>query len=76
MPCVDFAHKFVEGFVQTLQGCCGTGLLEMGPVCNVLDPTCPDPSKYLFWDAVHLTQAAYRFLAESGLRNVLPYFAG
>ncbi|XP_061351654.1 GDSL esterase/lipase At2g40250 [Gastrolobium bilobum] len=62
------------GFQQALQGCCGTGLIEMGPVCNVLDLTCSDPSKYLFWDAVHLTQTGYYFLAESGRQHLLPYF--
>ncbi|TKY56891.1 GDSL esterase/lipase [Spatholobus suberectus] len=61
------------GFAQTLQGCCGTGLLEMGPVCNVLDLTCPDPSKFLFWDAVHLTDAGNYVLAQSGRQTVLPY---
>ncbi|XP_027368519.1 GDSL esterase/lipase At2g40250 [Abrus precatorius] len=61
------------GFVQTLQGCCGTGLMEMGPVCNALDLTCPDSSKFLFWDAVHLTQAGYHILVESGRHNLLPY---
>ncbi|KAK7276414.1 hypothetical protein RIF29_17553 [Crotalaria pallida] len=61
------------GFEQTIQGCCGTGLVEMGPVCNVFDPTCFDPSKYLFWDAVHPTQAAYSVLAESGRQHLLPY---
>ncbi|MED6156794.1 hypothetical protein PIB30_017788 [Stylosanthes scabra] len=62
------------GFEQTLKGCCGTGLIEMGPICNLLDPTCVDPSKYLFWDAVHLTEIGYKFLAESGIQNLLSYF--
>lgn len=62
-----------EGFAQTLQGCCGTGLLEMGPVCNAHDLTCPDSSKYLFCDAVHLTEAGNYVLAESGRQNVLRY---
>lgn len=47
--------------------------MEMGPVCNALELTCPDPSKYLFWDAVHLTQAGYKVLAETGRQSVLPY---
>ncbi|XP_057441774.1 GDSL esterase/lipase At2g40250 [Lotus japonicus] len=68
---VQFPHKY--GFVQSRLGCCGTGLMEMGPVCNALELTCPDPSKYLFWDAVHLTQAGYKVLAETGRQSVLPY---
>ncbi|KHN38528.1 GDSL esterase/lipase [Glycine soja] len=50
-------------------------LLEMGPVCNALDLTCPDPSKYLFWDAVHLTEAGNYVLAENGQQNVIPYLS-
>ncbi|MED6158562.1 hypothetical protein PIB30_033781, partial [Stylosanthes scabra] len=67
-------HPTTYGFEETLKGCCGSGTLEMGPGCNMNDPTCADPSKYLFWDAVHLTEAGYKFLAESGRRNLLPYF--
>ncbi|MED6156792.1 hypothetical protein PIB30_017786 [Stylosanthes scabra] len=72
MPNPDWLHRFE----QTLKGCCRTGMLEMGPVCNMHDPTCADLSKYLFWDAVHLTEAGYKFLAESGIRNLLAYFTG
>ncbi|XP_019418505.1 PREDICTED: GDSL esterase/lipase At2g40250-like [Lupinus angustifolius] len=71
MDMVQYPAKY--GFVQTLEGCCGTGLLEMGPVCNVFDPICMDPSKYLFWDAVHLTQRGYSILAESGRQYLIPY---
>ncbi|XAR65960.1 Triacylglycerol lipase [Bertholletia excelsa] len=60
------------GFQQTLQGCCGSGTLEMGPLCNTWAQTCPDPSKYLFWDSVHPTQAAYSVLANNFYRTVLP----
>lgn len=73
-PILDMVQNPAKyGFTQSLQGCCGTGLLEMGPVCNVFDFTCPDASKYVFWDAVHLTEAANYVLAQSGRQNVLPY---
>ncbi|KAL5580621.1 hypothetical protein UlMin_013063 [Ulmus minor] len=52
------------GFVETNRGCCGTGLLETGPLCNVLSTTCDDASRYLFWDSVHPSEATYRYLAE------------
>ncbi|OIV97429.1 hypothetical protein TanjilG_16190 [Lupinus angustifolius] len=61
------------GFKETLKGCCGTGLLEIGPGCNKLDITCVDASKYLFWDAVHPTQSGYCFLAHNARQTVLPY---
>ncbi|KAK1322488.1 GDSL esterase/lipase [Acorus calamus] len=36
------------GFEETGRGCCGTGLIEMGPTCDSFTPTCADASKYLF----------------------------
>ncbi|PNY01466.1 GDSL esterase/lipase, partial [Trifolium pratense] len=60
------------GFEHSLQGCCGTGTMEMASVCNTDDIICPDPSKYLFWDSVHLTQEGYSVLANSG-QTLLPY---
>ncbi|KAF8396961.1 hypothetical protein HHK36_018598 [Tetracentron sinense] len=61
------------GFEHTLQGCCGTGSVEMGSLCGGMTPTCRDPSKYLFWDAVHPTQAAYQILANIYSTTVLPH---
>lgn len=55
-----------------MKGCCGTGLLEEGPLCNELTPTCPNPSNYLFWDAIHPSQKAYHTLAKVFQKNVLP----
>nr|KYP73079.1 GDSL esterase/lipase At2g40250 family [Cajanus cajan] len=73
-PILDMVRNPAKyGFEETVDGCCGTGLLEMGPVCNIMELTCPDSSKYLFWDAVHLTEAGNYFLAQSGRKNVLPY---
>ncbi|KAG7993256.1 hypothetical protein I3843_02G169700 [Carya illinoinensis] len=37
--------------------CRGTGLAEAGPLCQ-------DASKYIFFDSVHLTEAAYRAIAD------------
>ncbi|RLN00095.1 GDSL esterase/lipase [Panicum miliaceum] len=33
--------------------------------------TCEDPSTRLFWDGVHLTEAAYHYIAEDWLNNIL-----
>ncbi|KAL6533040.1 hypothetical protein OROMI_027153 [Orobanche minor] len=72
-PIMDMIQRPAAfGFEKTLEGCCGVGALEMGPLCNALDPTCPDPSKYIFWDAVHPTQATYTILARHFQENVLP----
>ncbi|KAG7974386.1 hypothetical protein I3843_06G047000 [Carya illinoinensis] len=54
----------------TLETCCGTGLAEAGPLCNQLAPTCPDASEYIFFDSVHLTEAAYRAIADVTRKNL------
>ncbi|KAL6541625.1 hypothetical protein OROGR_011111 [Orobanche gracilis] len=72
-PIMDMIQRPAAfGFEKTLEGCCGVGAVEMGPLCNALDPTCRDPSKYIFWDAVHPTQATYTILARHFQENVLP----
>ncbi|KAG8651481.1 hypothetical protein MANES_07G132400v8, partial [Manihot esculenta] len=57
------------GFEETLRGCCGLGIVETGPLCDVMEATCNDASKYIFWDAVHPTQATYFFLAQTALQT-------
>ncbi|XP_050209214.1 GDSL esterase/lipase At2g40250-like [Mercurialis annua] len=61
------------GFEETLKGCCGTGLFEFGPTCTPTTPTCPDASKYVFWDAVHPSLASYKVFADLAIRTVIPY---
>lgn len=60
------------GFEETSRGCCGSGLVEMGSMCNRMSSLCSDASKYMFWDCVHPTQAVYQFLANYFLQTVLP----
>ncbi|CAI0549057.1 unnamed protein product [Linum tenue] len=57
--------KEVAGFVETKQGCCGSGLVEMAALCNEESPTCGKEmaSNYVFWDSVHPTSTAYQILA-------------
>lgn len=72
MDMVDQPQKY--GFAETSKGCCGTGLLEMGPLCTDLVPTCPMPSQFMFWDSVHPTQATYKAVADHFLRtNILQF---
>ncbi|KAM1115193.1 hypothetical protein TB2_038290 [Malus domestica] len=75
-PLIDMInnpHKF--GFVVTKRGCCGTGFVEAGPLCNALTPVCADDSEYLFWDSIHPTEATYQYLSKYLEKNVLPKFA-
>uniref|UniRef100_A0A0E0JQL0 GDSL esterase/lipase n=1 Tax=Oryza punctata TaxID=4537 RepID=A0A0E0JQL0_ORYPU len=69
---VDHPKKY--GFAETGKGCCGTGLLEMGPLCTDLMPTCTTPAQFMFWDSVHPTQATYKAVADHFLRTNMLQF--
>ncbi|XXG82249.1 hypothetical protein AAC387_Pa10g0237 [Persea americana] len=61
------------GLVESWRGCCGSGvLLELGPKCNESTPICSDHSKFVFWDSIHPSQAAYQQLARLVLSSLLP----
>ncbi|OWM72481.1 GDSL esterase/lipase At2g40250-like [Punica granatum] len=61
-----------EGFDVSTEGCCGIGLVETGPLCLVLSPKCTNPSRYVFWDSIHPTEAAYSRIAEEIIKTTLP----
>ncbi|XP_078440313.1 GDSL esterase/lipase EXL3-like [Wolffia australiana] len=65
------------GFEVATRGCCGTGNVEAAVICNaLLVTTCEDPSKYVFWDGYHPTEAAYRILIDEVARKYIPAFIG
>ncbi|KAL5715886.1 hypothetical protein ACHQM5_017648 [Ranunculus cassubicifolius] len=68
---VDNPIKY--GFTESSKGCVGTGTLEYGDTCKGM-PTCKDPSKYVFWDAVHPTQDMYKLVADDILNSLNPHF--
>ncbi|XP_052200978.1 GDSL esterase/lipase At5g45950 [Diospyros lotus] len=57
------------GFEETSKGCCGSGLIEFGDTCKGMS-TCADPTKYVFWDAIHPTQKMYEFIAIEALKSL------
>ncbi|KAJ4844744.1 hypothetical protein Tsubulata_047803, partial [Turnera subulata] len=62
-PLLDLINNpEASGFEVADRGCCGTGTFEMGlAFCTPLNPfTCPNPSKFVFWDSAHPTERAYR----------------
>ncbi|VFQ89066.1 unnamed protein product [Cuscuta campestris] len=61
------------GFDEVNKGCCGSGLFEYSVLCNPKSIVCSDASKYLFWDAVHPTQAAYYYIFNTA-RPTIDYF--
>ncbi|KAI5650646.1 hypothetical protein M9H77_36651 [Catharanthus roseus] len=53
---------------SVLRACCGTGgayNFNTRRMCgNIGVPVCQDPSRYLHWDGIHLTQKGYRHMSE------------
>lgn len=39
---------FEIDFIATNLGCCGTGFIEMGPLCNSAVPLCPFPYRFIY----------------------------
>lgn len=58
------------GFTETSKGCCGTGTVELGDTCKGL-ATCSDPTKYVYWDAIHPTESMYKIVADEVLKAVI-----
>ncbi|ESW08099.1 hypothetical protein PHAVU_009G018200 [Phaseolus vulgaris] len=65
-------HRY--GYEVMDSGCCGTGKLEVAVLCNHLDSTCSDASKYVFWDSYHPTEKVYRQLVAGILQNYISRF--
>ncbi|CAM8919062.1 unnamed protein product [Rhodiola kirilowii] len=65
-----------NGFEVVDKGCCGTGLYEVVLLCSPINHpiTCPDASKYVFWDTVHPTETAYKKLIAANIAVVLQKF--
>jgi len=56
-----------QGFTEARRGCCGTGTVETTVLlCNPKSVgTCPNATSYVFWDAVHPSEAANQVIADS-----------
>ncbi|XP_060173195.1 GDSL esterase/lipase EXL3-like isoform X2 [Lycium barbarum] len=57
------------GFEEVKKGCCGSGNIEVGMLCNKYSATCEDDTKYLFWDSFHPTEKGYRVLVDQIIKN-------
>ncbi|XVE88142.1 hypothetical protein DITRI_Ditri19aG0044300 [Diplodiscus trichospermus] len=49
-------------FDDVSHGCCGSGFLEAGFLCNPASYVCLDASKYVFFDSIHPTEKTYTTL--------------
>ncbi|KAL3733260.1 hypothetical protein ACJRO7_022737 [Eucalyptus globulus] len=60
------------GFEISDRGCCGSGLIETGLLCNQWDfLTCSNVSEYVFWDSYHPTENVYKVMIQEKLRKLL-----
>lgn len=75
-------HPSKYGFKEGITACCGTGELRGVFSCGGKRPVkefelCDNPSEYVFWDSIHLTEEAYKQMAEQmwagGHSAVKPY---
>ncbi|KAI3908831.1 hypothetical protein MKW98_029381 [Papaver atlanticum] len=63
------------GFEEVKARCCGTGKFEIDQLCMLeMALLCKDPTKYMYWDAIHLTDTANGLLADSLLNTSLAEF--
>nr|QBG82559.1 GDSL esterase/lipase At2g04570-like [Papaver somniferum] len=64
-----------KGFENTEEGCCGTETFEFGILCKAADAlSCPDPSKYVFWDSVHPSEKVYNIMANVLMDTTISQF--
>ncbi|CAN4109928.1 unnamed protein product [Withania somnifera] len=63
------------GFQVASVACCGTGLFEMGYLCDKLSPlTCTDANKFVFWDAFHVTDKTNHIISDFLMERVFGQF--
>ncbi|KAK0578789.1 hypothetical protein LWI29_016208 [Acer saccharum] len=73
-PMIDMIQGPAKlGFDEVNNGCCGTGYVEAGLLCNPKSYVCPDASKYVFWDSIHPTEKTYNNIFKACL-NILDDF--
>ena len=57
------------GFKIAEKGCCGTGIIEVAPICNPASAICTDVNDYVFWDSFHTTERAYKIITSQVIKN-------
>ncbi|XP_072957845.1 GDSL esterase/lipase EXL3-like [Typha angustifolia] len=67
-------QPYAYGFEESTKGCCGTGEIEVTLLCNSLtSSTCPNVTKYIFWDSFHPTEKAYKIIVDKIFDKYLQY---
>ncbi|CAK9312752.1 unnamed protein product [Citrullus colocynthis] len=74
-PLLDVIQNYVKyGFEVADRGCCGSGTIEVTFLCNKFVKTCPDTTKFVFWDSFHPSQATYNLLVAPIIRRYISTF--
>ncbi|XP_019051605.1 PREDICTED: GDSL esterase/lipase At5g03980-like [Nelumbo nucifera] len=72
------SHASSLGFEEkSLQkACCGTGgdyNFDLTKMCGAPGvPVCPDPETRVSWDGIHLTEKAYKYMADFLMHSIMP----
>ncbi|XP_062116057.1 GDSL esterase/lipase At3g48460-like [Humulus lupulus] len=65
------------GIKETFKACCGAGEpynFDVFSVCGMPSiSACPNPSQYVNWDGVHLTEAMYKVVSDMFLKGSLTH---
>ncbi|KAG5541589.1 hypothetical protein RHGRI_021429 [Rhododendron griersonianum] len=72
-----FDHAVRLGFdgETTRKACCGIGgdyNFNLTRMCSLEVPVCLNPNRFISWDGIHLTEAAYKWIAEWLIDGMLP----
>ncbi|GJN29964.1 hypothetical protein PR202_gb18234 [Eleusine coracana subsp. coracana] len=65
-------NKF--GLSEVARGCCGSGVIEISQTCRGRR-TCGDPTKYLYWDAIHPTERTNQLVADAMMDSIRQLYA-
>ncbi|CAN8247643.1 unnamed protein product [Cochlearia groenlandica] len=63
------------GFKETKEGCCGTGHVEAGFMCNAFSKTCRNHSEFMFFDSIHPSEATYNYMGNFAYKNIRGWLA-
>ncbi|KAI8560460.1 hypothetical protein RHMOL_Rhmol04G0257200 [Rhododendron molle] len=72
---LDHAERLGFDGKSTRKACCGIGgdyNFNFTNMCSSEVPVCPNPNRFISWDGIHLTEAAYERMAEWLIEDMLP----
>lgn len=67
-------HHFFSDFEVNDSGCCGSGKIAVKISCDKFSKTCPDDTKYVFWDSYHPTEKVNKIIASSIVKKYISSF--